>query len=117
MHHIQTGVGRQVPAARLVVTDGLRRALCHDLVAKRLADGLGDGVLLVLIAIGAGDAAAVGAHLLDGQAGHQAEQVDRGPADAVQLLVTGRVVRRVAVPLRFEVGLEVPRLICNRRNS
>ena len=84
----------QLPAARFGVAGGeaqLVALLAHKL-EQLLAHVHRNLILLGLVAIGPGDAAAAGVALAHIQAGDEAENLQRGFADAMGALLTRRVI-------------------------
>src|ERR1043166_1488139 len=93
MHRMDARAVLDLPAARLAVAGRDVGLLPLDLTEEPVPDRHRDLVLLLLQAVGAGDAAAVGVQLDRPQPGNQREEVERGLADPVALLLAGRVVR------------------------
>ncbi len=97
MDRLVSGGVRDLPAAGLAVARDLAGARRLDLAEQVRPDRLRDVVFLGLQSVRPGDPAAPGVPLGDLEAGDQREQLERGLADPVALLLAGRVVEDVLV--------------------
>ena len=86
------GAVGDLPAARFGVADRQRGRHLADHAKQARADIHRDVVFLALEAVGAGDAAADLAALDDLESRYEAQELDRGGADAMPPELTGRVV-------------------------
>jgi hypothetical protein len=105
MEHFSSGGLADLPAAGFAVAQGDGGGGGDDQVKEGLSDGHSDVVLFLFVAIGAGDAAAIGLEGVDGEAGDKGEQVEGGQADVVGAELAGGVIRDLSLD-RLEIGFE-----------
>lgn len=105
MDQLGPGGVLDLPAAGFTIANGDFGTGGFDLVKQGLADGHSDVIFLLFVAIGSGDAAAIGLNVLDFETGDEFQQVKSRQAHIVGAELAGGVIGQVGFD-GLEVGFE-----------